>query len=506
MDNFDSNEEIIPVSETDNNPEPPEELNNQIKENTDSPQLEGEPIAETVTEAETNETTSVWEAYMETVTDSEESKDSSPSAESEDNSEPDEEPTDEELTDEELNADSDDTENDKVITYDEQLIKSTKRFITGKISRFMALDKRKQKKYLITFAIVVILLTLILTDIIPILPNSYHRSYVGNRYTLGETQSSDTAKYGKNVLYASNGTLICFGPDMSVKNKIDTFAGHPIIRTADTGAVVYSKNGDKAIVMTDYDKYFAVNSNEAIISASVNKKGDYILVTVEAGYKACLSAYNSKQSPLYKWHTGSHITDTAISPAGTEFVASVIEKTETEVHSKLVFLSVASQEPVKEVAIEGCVVTGLHFVDSSTVVAFGDSFTKAFSPNGAEKWSVDYNGKFLKTYDVSKDGQIAFLFNSFNSDLSDSLVELYNHRGRKIGHCESKDNVRSISVNNGHCLLMLDKETIIADSDGDIKKRKKHNSDYSRVVLFDNYHFAFGINDNVAEIISVRHR
>lgn len=378
-------------------------------------------------------------------------------------------------------------------------------FIASKIYAFSQLDKRKRRNRIVTFIAIVLLAVLIMTDIIPILPNSYHRSYVGNQHTLGETRGSTASQYGKGVLYASPHSVMCFGPDMELISKVDTFPGTPLVRTNGDGAVVYTRNGSNALVMSSAKKYQLVDSKEEIISASVNDDGDYILVTKEAGYTACVSAYTSSMQLLYKWHTGNNVLATALSPDGTDIVASVIEHSDTDVYSKLIFMNTGSKTPVKEVVLESNIATELVFVDSGTVIAFGDSFTSAYTPNGNLKWQIDYEGKDLRTYDLSDDGNIAFLFSRYTSGLSQSRLEIYNNRGRRTGAYDSAENVRAISVNNDYCLLALEDKTILTDNDGDVRKVKKHSATYSKLVLFQNYNFAFGINDSVAEIVSVKH-
>lgn len=390
-------------------------------------------------------------------------------------------------------------------TYDAGLLDRFRQFVARKIYAFSLLDKKKRKNCIFLALAIFALAVLIFTDIIPILPNSYHRSYVGNKYTLGETKNSDAASYGKGVLYASNGSVMYFGPDMKLKSQIETFSGTSIVRTNGGGAVVYTQNGSNALVMSSEDKYQLVSSDEPIISASVNDDGDYILVTKEAGYTACVSAYSSSMQSLYKWHTGNNVIDTAISPDGTEIVASVIEYSDTDVYSKLVFLNTSSKSPVKEVKLDSNIVVELTFVDSGTVVACGDAFTAGYTPNGNPKWSIDYEGKLLKTFDISDDGNIAFLFNRYNSGLSESRIEIYNNRGKLVGEYDSDSNVRYISLNNDYCLLALEGETVLIDNDGDVKKSKQHDAEYSRLVLYENYNFAFGINDSIAEIVSVKH-
>ena len=378
-------------------------------------------------------------------------------------------------------------------------------FLANAIYSFLKLDKKKRNKLIATYTIVFVLVVLVLTDIIPVLPNSYHRSYVGNQYTVGDTGRSTIASYRKGVIYAHDGSVMCFGPDMKLLSEIDTFSGTPFVRTNGDGAIVYAKNGNKALVMTSEKNQKIVTSEETIISASVNEKGDHILVTKEAGYTACVSASDYDSKSIYKWHTGNNILDTAISPNGRSIVASVIEYSDTSLYTKLVFLDVTRKDPVMEIPLDSNLAMELVFFDDNTVLAIGDGFTTAYTPGGNQKWQIDYDGKLLKTYDISEDGTVAFLFNRYNSSLSESFVEIYSTRGKRVGSYQSSENVRSISLNNNYCLLVLDGFTVLLDSDGDVKKTKKLNKEYFGLELYQNYNFALGTASGVVETVSVRH-
>ena len=97
------------------------------------------------------------------------------------------------------------------------------------------------------------------------------------------------------------------------------------------------------------------------------------------------------------------------------------------------------------------------------------------------------------------------MFNKYNSALSESKIEIYKTSGRKSGEYNSELNVRAISINNGYCLLSHDSETTLLDNDGDVKKVKTVEYEFDKAVLYQNYNFAFSINNSVAEVMSVRH-
>lgn len=406
----------------------------------------------------------------------------------------------EENTAESENEDSNDSD-----TYDYEVAKNVKGKLSDIKKKIVSDNKKSMFKNIMILVIILIVAALIFFDYIPILPNAYHRSYVGNTYTVGQTQSSDFAKFDKSVLYASNGTVMCFGPDMSLQNKISAYSGVPNIRTNGSYAVIYYSNSKNVLYISGQQNYKKYQATDTVIGASVNKNGYYTLVTNESGYNACLTAYDKNHKSFYKWHTNFDIIDSAVALDGKHIVAAVLDYSDSGVCSKLIFFDTTETKPIKEVRCENNIVSEVCYFDNDNFIAFGNSYTSGFNSVGTQKWRIDYSGKNLKTYDIDTDGEFGLVFNKYNSDLSDSTVEIYNSDGNRKGIYNSKNNVRYISANNGYYLLSLDKETVLLNSGGIVKKVKETNSDFQKAVLYKNYNFAFSVTDSVATVMSVKH-
>ncbi len=390
-------------------------------------------------------------------------------------------------------------------TYDYKVAQKIKGDLSVIGKKIASDSKKKFIKNIVMILLAITFVLLILFDYIPILPNAYHRSYVGNTYTVGQTQSSDFDKFGDSVIYASNGSVMCFGPDMSLQSKINAYSGVPIVRTNGSYAIIYYKNSKNVLYISDKQNYRKSQASDTILSASVNKRGYYILVTTESGYNACLTAYDKSNKSIYKWHTNYDIIDSALSPDGKHMVAAVLDYSDTGVCSKLIFFDTTETKPIKEVKCDNNVVSEVYYFDNDNFIAFGNSYTAGFNSIGTQKWRIDYSGKNLKTYDIDSDGQFGLVFNKYNSDLSDSTVEIYNTDGKRKGLYNSKNNVRYISANNGYYLLSLDKETVLLDNGGVVVKIKDTDADFQKAVLYKNYNFAFSITDSVATLMSVKH-
>lgn len=377
--------------------------------------------------------------------------------------------------------------------------------ISNVISDLKNAEPKKRLKIISMYSSCILLVVLIFTDIIPILPNAYNRFYVGNSYVIGETQGGIYDKIGKNIIYAGSGSIMSFGPDMSFKFKINSVVGTPKLETAGKNAVIYYRNSNEAVVISNNDKTENIEMKETITGATISKNGYYGFVTDEAGYKSCVNIFNPGGKSIYKWHTNNPVIDISVSDNGKNMTAASYTYESNAMSGKLVFFDINNKNPIKEVVTGSNVFSEVRYIHNDVVVAFGDMYTAAYTYKGVMKWRIDYGGRTLKSYDISDNGDIAFIFDRYSSELSESTVEIYNSSGRLNGKYESKDNIKYVSANNGYVLLSLDKQTILLDNDADVMKKRKTEKDFRKAVLYHNYNFAFSVSDSVAQILSVNH-
>ena len=380
--------------------------------------------------------------------------------------------------------------------YHKSFVKKIILRINDAVTELKNAEPKRRMKIISLYSSVVLILILILTDIIPILPNAFNRFYVGNSYVIGETQGGIYDKLGKNIIYVGNGSVMTFGPDMSCKFKKDTIVGVPKLETAGDNALIHYKDSNEAIVISNNSGFKKLEMTEEITGAAISKSGYYGFVTKEAGYKSCVNIYAPGGKSIYKWHTNNPVIDISVSTSGKNMVAASYTYESN---------AMSGNEPVKEVVTGSNVFSEVRFINDDVVVAFGDMYTAAYTYKGVMKWRVDYGGRTLKSYDFTDDGYIAFIFDRYTSEMSESTVEIYNSSGRLKGKFESKNNVKYVSANNGRFLLSLDRHTILLNSRGDVMKKRKTEKDFRKAVLYHNYNFAFSISDSVAEILSVNH-
>ncbi len=385
-------------------------------------------------------------------------------------------------------------------TVDEKISRKVKRAFL----LFEKIPPEKRTKTISVMLIALLLILLVFTDIIPVLPNAYNRFYIGNSFVIAETQSAVFDKLNENIIYASSGTIKLFGPNMKCKLSYDAPTGTPMLETNGKNAIVYYENSNEAFFISD-NEIKKLGIKEKIKGVSVTSGNYYGIVREEPGYVSCVEVFKKGGTPVYKWHTNSSIIDIAVSENGKYMTASAYEADKGSASATLMFFDMSLDKPVNEAVLKSNIVSEVSFIDSDTVVAFGDLVTQAYSAQGTPAWRIDYKGRVPKSYDIGKNNEIAFIFDRYSSSLSESTVELYNKNGNLRGIYDSKENIKYISCNNGYVLLSLDRQTILLDNDADPVKIKNTQKDFKKAVLFDNYNFAFSFSDGIAEIMSVKH-
>lgn len=86
---------------------------------------------------------------------------------------------------------------------------------------------------------------------------------------------------------------------------------NPALTVGDRLALIYDRGGSSLSVVTSYSEVWNKTLDSTILSASMNPKGAFALVTNETGYRCAVTIYSHKQAMLCKWLTSQYYILTA---------------------------------------------------------------------------------------------------------------------------------------------------------------------------------------------------
>ena len=128
------------------------------------------------------------------------------------------------------------------------------------------------------------------------------------------------APFGAGLAVSSGDTYSFISGLGSSKYSIQLHYNQPSLCTSDKFVLIYDRGGKGFCVANSYAEYLNTALESPILTASMNREGDFALVTDEAGARSAVSVYSKKQELLCKWITTQYyVLFASVSPDSSRF-------------------------------------------------------------------------------------------------------------------------------------------------------------------------------------------
>ena len=120
----------------------------------------------------------------------------------------------------------------------------------------------------------------------------------------------------------------------------------PAIRVSRDYVLLYDRNGTGFCVANGYAEYLNENTASPILTAAMNQKGDFALVTDQTGYRSAVTVYDSRQRLLCQWLTAQYYVMTAsVSPDGEHFAALCLGQNGMALATRVLYFAIGEEQP-----------------------------------------------------------------------------------------------------------------------------------------------------------------
>ncbi len=241
-----------------------------------------------------------------------------------------------------------------------------------------------------------------------------------------------------------------------VYNRLYAWQNQALARAGDYG-VVYDVGGG-TVVFFDSGKLIAeLESQYPVVSASVNELG-YVAVCSEAdGYKGSVTVYNSLGTAIYRWSAGNGRVLSARVSGRDELLVLTIG----DGGSRLVLLRLDSEELQADYTYPGLMID-MAFTQSG-ITAVTTTQLLGFSGKLEERWSRDFEGRFLERYALT--GDISAVALTDYQVGGGRTVETFSAGGDVRGTLALDEDPLDIDVSGGRvAVLTSDRVTVYSES------------------------------------------
>jgi hypothetical protein len=223
---------------------------------------------------------------------------------------------------------------------------------------------------------------------------------------------------------------------------------NPAVASGDRNCVFYDVGGT-ALKLYSGGRILELDTNENIISVSMNDAGYFAVSCEESGYKGSVTVFSGSGEAVYKWYSGAgYLLDAAVSPGSDALAVLTLEKSGSVLH----MFELKNEAEVGTVYISGELAFTIAFTGSDSFCTLSENALRFYKTNGSELSATAFGDLHLTDYCVSEDICII----SLSKYISGSSVTLtsYSGEGRALGSADLNYSPLTIAAGNQRLMVL----------------------------------------------------
>ena len=183
---------------------------------------------------------------------------------------------------------------------------------------------------------------------------------------------------------------------------------NPALTSGNRLALVYNRGGSDLAVMTSYGQVWSKTLDSTILSASMNPKGAFALVTNETGYRCAVTVYNNKQEILCKWLTSQYyILSASVNHNASAFAALCFSGNTDGVKTELMLFRVGEEKAFATMDLQNRSVCSVKYDNSGNLFILCESGLLILNRDGNVILDRSFSGNLTGFY--HREGQLPLL-------------------------------------------------------------------------------------------------
>jgi len=235
---------------------------------------------------------------------------------------------------------------------------------------------------------------------------------------------------------------------------------NPAADSGSGGAVLWSQGGKDVLMVSPNGATKAIDSENSVISASINDGGYVAVAAEQSGYKGLVTVYDPQGEAVYKWFSGSgYLIDASVNNSNTGMAALTI----SDSGSRLVAYSFGSEEEQGAYTDSENVYFDMGYIAENRICAVSDS--KAVFVSGKCEYNAEYSfeGWYLRDYALEGNGYAVFVLGKYRTGGETKIVTV-DTNGTVKGSVEASTDVSSINVRGRYIAVSYADSVALYDS------------------------------------------
>ena len=297
----------------------------------------------------------------------------------------------------------------------------------------------------------------------------------------GDQTSQFAALEGSLVDLSANQLMLINEKGDNLINESIRFAA-PMLISNENCAVAYDIGGTQLYVLGNKGILWTLESEDEILSASLNANGYVTVVGNKSGYKAAVRVYSNAGEPVFEYDSADRFVMTAALSGDNRTLAAItMGQQNGRFVSYLMLYRTNSKEPTKKMMISNGVVYDIGWVDGCFCIVAEDGLYFV-ETDGSPVGSYVFGNVYLRRCCFSENDYASILVSRYKSG-SQCTALAVDVEGNELGCCEVDGEVLSFDNAGRYTAVLCADELSIYDKEMQMVSRLPDISEAHQVLM-----------------------
>lgn len=213
-----------------------------------------------------------------------------------------------------------------------------------------------------------------------------------SEYTFENGLNTVYAPFAGGLAVASGDTYYFISGRGGTRFSLQLKYANPTISAGDQYVLIFDPGNSGLCVANSYAEYLNTAMDSPILSAQMNRSGDFAVVTAGSGCRAAVTVYDKKQRQRCKWMTSQYyIQSASVSPDGDRFAALCLMQDGLTVRTKALLFTIGSKEADCEIDLGEKRVFSMCHDKNGALVILCDDGLYYYNDSGKEIGSYPFD-------------------------------------------------------------------------------------------------------------------
>lgn len=313
-----------------------------------------------------------------------------------------------------------------------------------------------------------------------------------------------TSPFGDKALLVTTNTLILLDSKGRGETKGVSLSA-PEVSVNGKYILTYNNGGHQVTLYKGEKEIYETRSDDDIISAVVNEQGYVAVAYDEEGGETRIVVYNAKGKAFYTWSLASgRFVNMDLSDDSTHMVISSLSDSAEALVGELTFIRLDSEEKMASASLEDEIYFDVEISRDYSVLALGSKQLDAYNADGGLRWSLPYDGRTLRSADISDPDMAVICTAATDSGLAGNStdVEVVNRLGEITASTHFDGLCENLSLSGDYFAASAGKKIFIFDKKCALRRELSSNTAIKGLSLFKNGKSVFVLSGSGGSVLS----